>query len=148
MKREPFKTSFKGFEKSAVLNELKILEKELDSKNLLIETYNKRMQELYQEVNELKQTLIVAKAQMVKANSSQMILNEANQIIEAAQRNADEIIKEALASAKILLLEVARLNKELGLAKDEVQEKLLKIEAILASININEPPNMAWLKEI
>ena len=144
----PFKITFKGFEKRAVLNELKNLEKEIQDKDLLIETYNKRMKELYKEVTDLKQTLIIAKAQIAKANSTQTVLKEANLIIEAAQNNADEIINEALASAKILLLEVARLNKELGFAKEEVQEKLLKIEAILASINLSEPPNMAWLKEI
>ncbi len=143
-----FKTVLKGYDKATVDAYIATLQQELSNKNLLIETYDKRMKELYQEVNNLKQAIIMAKAKLLKTNQSQLVLTEANQIIAAAQHNADEIIGEALASAKILLIEIARLNQELGLAKEEVQSKLLKIEALMASIQINEPPNIAWLKEI
>ena len=78
---------------------------------------------------------------------ARLSLREANEIISAAQKNADMIIKEALASARGILEDLSKLYEQAGSVKTEASEQLEKLLHDLDEFKLPEMPDLRWLKE-
>ena len=74
---------------------------------------------------------------------ARLALREANTVIASAQNNADSIVKEALVTARLVLLEIARISNEAKDVKVDMQEKL---EALTASLEAFTVPTVPVLE--
>lgn len=76
---------------------------------------------------------------------SRLAMKDANAIIETAHVNADIIIREALSSAREVLIEIARISNESHELKGKLGVKLKKMEAILEGLDLPESPHQKLL---
>lgn len=148
MNNPGFKIKLKGYDREAVDAYIRFLLQELENKTLLIQNYEKQAKQLSEQLATMQTQYDLMRQKLEEASVSRRSLKEANLIIDTAQNNADMIVKEALITARILLVEVARISKELGLAKEDIKDKLKGMEQVINSIDIDEPPNTAWLAEL
>lgn len=78
---------------------------------------------------------------------ARLSLREANDIINSANHNADLIIREALASARGILEDLAALYNEAGVVKTDAKEKLEKLLRDLEEFNMPDMPDLKWLQD-
>ena len=79
---------------------------------------------------------------------SRMALKEAGVIIDAAQDNADTIVREALVTAKIILMEIAKISQDVKTSRATLIRKLNTIGEELNHFEIPNAPDLEWLKSI
>ena len=80
------------------------------------------------------------------AYSTETHYREANRIIDSAQNNADSIIQEALSTARMILMEIAKLSNEASGVKNDMQTKVDEIQKALDDFIIPETVDSEWLK--
>jgi cell division initiation protein len=80
-------------------------------------------------------------------NIARLSLREANEIIDTAQRNADEIVREALITSRQILVDLAKLYNDAGTVKSEMAGKLEGILHSLDAFRLPEMPDLKWLDE-
>src|SRR5690625_3779569 len=78
---------------------------------------------------------------------SRLAMKDANAIIETAHVNADIIIREALSSAREVLIEIARISNESHIVKEELGIKLKNMEKILEGLDLPKSPSKFLLSE-
>lgn len=78
---------------------------------------------------------------------SRLAMKDANAIINTAHVNADIIIREALSSAREVLIEISRISNESHELKGKLGVKLKKMESILEGLDLPEAPNSKLLNE-
>ena len=71
---------------------------------------------------------------------------EANSIIDTAQNNADSIVREALSTARLILVDVSRLTSEISGMKAEVKSQLTTLQKSLDEFTIPPLPALEWLE--
>lgn len=129
--------------------------KELTDRLLEAQTQVSRYQRLADQANEqlvlIKdryQVLIKELSIREKAadDMARIALREANDIISSAQSNADSIVKEALTTARLLLIDIARIANEASDAKVDMQNRLLALQKTLDEFAIFEPIDARILK--
>ena len=74
-------------------------------------------------------------------------MREANEIISTAQRNADEIVKEAIATARLILQDLSKLYNQAGDVKTDMRRQLEDMLTQLDTFRVPEMPDMKWLEE-
>ena len=72
---------------------------------------------------------------------ARLSLREANTIIETAYRNADLIVREAMSTARQLLVEVSRISSESHDLRDELTQKIYKLQNTLRGLEFPEMPS-------
>ena len=75
---------------------------------------------------------------------ARLSLREANDIITDAQANADEIIREAIGTAKVILMDLTRLYAQAGDVKGEMKDKLQHLQEELDAFQIPKMPDPKW----
>lgn len=160
MTRKAFKKKFQGYDPKEVDQRIKVLDAEITKLTKKNEEALNENVELYSKVEGLNKVIKTMDDKYEELNSEfdnfkqsmndvrQQTLSDTNKIIVAAKNNANDIVKEALITAKIMLIEVARISDDVGDLKTEINEKINEISYILDSIELPTPPNTAWLKEI
>lgn len=73
---------------------------------------------------------------------ARLALREANSIIETAYGNADLIVREALSTARQLLIEISRISSQSQEIRVELNEKVEVLQEILQGLEFPEIPNM------
>ena len=74
-------------------------------------------------------------------------LREANLIVDTAKNNADMIIKEALMSARTILIEFAKLGNEASSIKGKMKDQLDLLNKTLEEFEVPPIPDMDLLDE-
>lgn len=72
---------------------------------------------------------------------ARLSLKEANTIIDTAYGNADIIVREAMSTARQLLVEVSRISLESHELRDELTQKIYKLQNTLRGLEFPEIPN-------
>lgn len=152
MAKQLFDTMKNGYNRYQVEDYLNELEEKMAMLNRKVEMYRKRSEEVEQQL-----TLIKRKYQYVVDNlaakeqaaddMARMAMRESNRIVETAQANADVIVKEALMSARSILLEVAKMGSEATELKGNMYEQLKIISKALDDFEIPPLPDMDLLKK-
>ena len=150
--RPTFRITKNGYDRFAVDDaieryaaEIAQLERKLQlSQDQLVET-TRNLEELRRRYQELQNTEDARPAPA--ANIARLSLREANEIINTAQKNADVIIREALASARGILEDLSVLYQEAGSVKTEASQKLENLLKDLDDFTLPEMPDLMWLKE-
>lgn len=148
-----FRLMKNGYDRFAVDDLVDRLLEELVSNQIKVDAYRKHVEQVDQQLVLLKdkhQRLVedLQTKERAAEDISRIALREASQIIDAAQHNADAIIKEALITARSVLLEIARISDNVKGARTSLQDKLAHISEGLDLFDIPVPPGIEWLKEI
>lgn len=73
---------------------------------------------------------------------ARLALREANSIIETAYSNADLIVREAMSTARQLLIEISRISSQSQEIRVELNEKVEVLQEILQGLEFPEIPNI------
>ena len=136
-----------GYDPNQVIAELDRLQTQINTLNEKIVIYQSQIETLHGQFNTLRsryQTLVSELSMREKAadDVARLALREANSVIENAQKNADDIIAEAVFKAQTMLEEVNIYNRETGKLKAELKEKLNEFVAILDKYDLPEQPDI------
>jgi len=133
-----------GYNRYEVDEEMKRLTESLEDARIQVERNRKLAEQAGEQLAVIKdryRVLINELSIREKAadDISRIALKEANQIISTAQNNADSIVKEALTTARMLLIEIARIADDANDVKSDMQEKLNALQKTLDEFVIIEP---------
>lgn len=134
MKFEIMKQGYNRYEVDVYVEKL---ENELETLNTKLRLYKAQLDEitlkkeqLQEKYNELSFSLQVK--EKASEELSKMALKEANQVIEAAQKNSEFIIQEAFLSARLILIEVSKLGGATNELKEQIKERVEKLNQLIS----------------
>lgn len=78
---------------------------------------------------------------------ARLSLREANDIIGTARRNADQIIRESLGTARLILTDLSKLYSQAGVVKGDMYDQLDGLRKQLDQFELPQMPDLRWLDE-
>lgn len=146
-----FRIMKNGYDRFAVDDAIERYQSEIENLEKKLELYSRQVETATDQLNMIKtryQSLVTELAVKEKAadDISRMALKEANSIIDTAQNNADSIVREALSTARLILVDVSRLTSEISGMKAEVKNQLTTLQKSLDEFTIPTLPALEWLE--
>ncbi len=146
-----FRIMKNGYDRFAVDDAIERYQNEIENLEKKLELYSRQVETATDQLNMIKtryQSLVTELAVKEKAadDISRMALKEANSIIDTAQNNADSIVREALSTARLILVDVSRLTSEISGMKAEVKNQLTTLQKSLDEFTIPPLPALEWLE--
>ncbi|MBE6108134.1 MAG: cell division protein DivIVA [Erysipelotrichaceae bacterium] len=146
-----FRMMKNGYDRFAVDDAIERYQSEIEALEKKLELYGRQVETATEQLNMIKtryQSLVTELAVKEKAadDISRMALKEANSIIDTAQNNADSIVREALSTARLILVDVSRLTSEISGMKSEVRTQLTSLMKSLDEFTIPALPALEWLE--
>ena len=116
-----------------------------------VELYQQQLVETTRQLEEIRgkyESLQAMDASRKEAaeNIARLSLREANAIIETAQKNADEIVRTAISTSRLILMDLSKLYSQAGDVKTEMKEELSDLIKALDDFRIPEMPDLKWLE--
>lgn len=148
-KKPTFRVMKNGYDRFAVDEAIESYASQVDELEHRIAIYQQQMVENEQKFKQL-QAVHTEMVQSLDARKSaaediaRLSLREANDIITDAQANADEIIREAIGTAKVILMDLTRLYAQAGDVKGEMKDKLQHLQDELDAFQIPKMPDPKW----
>lgn len=148
-KKPTFRVMKNGYDRFAVDEAIESYASQVDELEHRIAIYQQQMAENEQKFKQL-QAVHAEMVQSLEARKSaaediaRLSLREANDIITDAQANADEIIREAIGTAKVILMDLTRLYAQAGDVKGEMKDKLQHLQEELDAFQIPKMPDPKW----
>ena len=148
-KKPTFRVMKNGYDRFAVDEAIESYASQVDELEHRIAIYQQQMAENEQKFKQL-QAIHTEMVQSLEARKSaaediaRLSLREANDIITDAQANADEIIREAIGTAKVILMDLTRLYAQAGDVKGEMKDKLQHLQEELDAFQIPKMPDPKW----
>jgi len=151
-KRPAFRVMKNGYDRFAVDDAVEQYAEQvetLEKKNLL---YQQQLSQREAELDALKQKYTELENSIdgrreAAEEIARLSLREANDIIASAESNADAIVREALTTARLILVDLSKLYKDADVVKDGMSDQLQKMLEELDQFRIPEMPDMRWLQE-
>lgn len=150
MDEKRFDTMKNGYNRFQVDDCLMKLHDEIAMLTHKVELYRMRSEDVEEQLKDIKQkyefvvTGLAAKEKAAE-DMSRLAMREANTIVNTAQQNADVIVKEALMTARSILLDIAGLGKEAAQLKGSMKEQLDVLEKALNAFEVPPLPDMELL---
>ena len=104
-----------------------------------------KIKELEKKYAELESSLEAKQA--AADDIARLSLREANEIIGTAKKNADQIINEALGTARLILTDLSRLYNQAGIVKGDMYEQIDGLRNDLDKFELPKMPDLRWLDE-
>ena len=104
-----------------------------------------KIKELEKKYAELENSLEAKQA--AADDIARLSLREANEIIGTAKKNADQIINEALGTARLILTDLSRLYNQAGVVKGDMYEQIDGLRNDLDAFQLPKMPDLRWLDE-
>lgn len=150
---ELFKIKYKGYDARAVDEYFYRNGNQLDEMQKRAETAEKELAELKQSYEKLVEEHTTLKNNIESRERaadeiSRIALKEANTIVETANRNADSIVKEALATARQILVEMSNLGNEAIFLKKHVKERMDRLAKVIDDFTLPNIPSLDCLELI
>ena len=147
-----FRVMKNGYDRFAVDDAIDRYAAMVDQLQRKVELYQQQLVETTQQLEEIKgkyESLQAMDASRKEAaeNIARLSLREANQIIATAQKNADEIIRTAISTSRLILMDLSKLYSQAGEVKTEMKGELTDLIKALDSFRIPEMPDLKWLEE-
>lgn len=151
-KKTEFRTQRKGYDRFEVDREIASLERELQASNKQIDFQKTQIENLVQQKEHLSQryeTMIdeLRVRERAAEEMARMALREANAIIDRAYDNADMIVREAMSSARQILVEIARISTQSHVLRDDLQDKIKELESVINGLELPNAPPLSWIDE-
>ena len=117
-----------------------------------VELYQQQLAETTRQLDEIRrkyESLQQSDASRREAaeNIARLSLREANDIIATAQKNADDIIRTAIGTSRLILMDLSKLYTQAGDVKSEMKNELNSLLKSLDDFRIPEMPDLKWLEE-
>lgn len=147
-----FRVMKNGYDRFAVDDAIDRYAAMVDQLQRKVELYQQQLVETTRQLEEIKgkyESLQAMDASRKEAAESiaRLSLREANQIIATAQKNADEIIRTAISTSRLILMDLSKLYSQAGEVKTEMKGELTDLIKALDSFRIPEMPDLKWLEE-
>ncbi len=147
-----FRVMKNGYDRFAVDDAIDRYAAMVDQLQRKVELYQQQLVETTRQLEEIKgkyESLQAMDASRKEAaeNIARLSLREANQIIATAQKNADEIIRTAISTSRLILMDLSKLYSQAGEVKTEMKGELTDLIKALDSFRIPEMPDLRWLEE-
>ena len=150
MDEKRFDSMKNGYNRFQVDDRLRQLHDEIAMLTHKVELYRMRSEDVEEQLKDIKQkyefvvTGLAAKEKAAE-DMSRLAMREANTIVNTAQQNADVIVKEALMTARSILLDIAGLGKEAAQLKGSMKEQLDALEKALNAFEVPPIPDLELL---
>lgn len=147
-----FRVMKNGYDRFAVDDAIDRYAAMVDQLQRKVELYQQQLVETTRQLEEIRgkyESLQAMDASRKEAaeNIARLSLREANQIIATAQKNADEIIRTAISTSRLILMDLSKLYSQAGEVKTEMKGELTDLIKALDSFRIPEMPDLKWLEE-
>ena len=150
--RPSFRVMRNGYDRFAVdsaidnyTSQIEELEKEIATYKNNIEDLNHQLINMKDRYNSIMSGIMAR--ERAADDISRIALKEANQIIDAAKKNADFIIMESLNKSKVVLAALVKISNETGTLKQEMRDQLNKIYHDLDELKAPNLPDLDWLEQ-
>lgn len=150
--RPSFRVMRNGYDRFAVdsaidnyTSQIEELEKEIATYKNNIEDLNHQLINMKDRYNSIMSGIMAR--ERAADDISRIALKEANQIIDAAKKNADFIIMESLNKSKVVLADLVKISNETGTLKQEMRDQLNKIYHDLDELKTPNLPDLDWLEQ-
>ena len=150
--RPSFRVMRNGYDRFAVdsaidnyTSQIEELEKEIATYKNNIEDLNHQLINMKDRYNSIMSGIMAR--ERAADDISRIALKEANQIIDAAKKNADFIIMESLNKSKVVLADLVKISNETGILKQEMRDQLNKIYHDLDELKAPNLPDLDWLEQ-
>ena len=150
--RPSFRVMRNGYDRFAVDSAIDNYTSQIEELEKEIETYKNNIEDLNHQLINMKDRYnsimsgIMARERAAD-DISRIALKEANQIIDAAKKNADFIIMESLNKSKVVLADLVKISNETGTLKQEMRDQLNKIYHDLDELKAPNLPDLDWLEQ-
>lgn len=146
-----FRVMKNGYDRFAVDDAIDRYAAMVDQLQRKVELYQQQLVETTRQLEEIRgkyESLQAMDASRKEAaeNIARLSLREANAIIETAQKNADEIVRTAISTSRLILMDLSKLYSQAGDVKTEMKEELNDLIKALDDFRIPEMPDMKWLE--
>lgn len=147
-----FRVMKNGYDRFAVDDAIDQYALQVNQLQKKLELYQQQLVETTRALDDLKQRyqqILATDASRKEAadNIARLSLREANEIISTAQKNADEIVKEAVSTARLILVDLSKLYSQAGDVKSDMRKQLETMLASLDDFRIPKMPDMRWLED-
>ena len=147
-----FRVMKNGYDRFAVDDAIDQYALQVEQLQKKLELYQQQLVETTRALDDMKQRYqqILTTEQSRKEaaeNIARLSLREANEIISTAQKNADEIVKEAISTARLILVDLSKLYSQAGGVKSDMRKQLEDMLTQLDDFRIPQMPDMRWLEE-
>ena len=150
--RPSFRVMRNGYDRFAVDSAIDNYTSQIEELEREIATYKNNIEDLNHQLINMKDRYnsimsgIMARERAAD-DISRIALKEANQIIDAAKKNADFIIMESLNKSKVVLADLVKISNETGTLKQEMRDQLNKIYHDLDELKAPNLPDLDWLEQ-
>lgn len=151
-KRPVFRVMKNGYDRFAVDDAIEKYAATVDELEKRITLYQRqaaedetKIKELEKKYAELENSLEAKQA--AADDIARLSLREANEIIGTAKKNADQIINEALGTARLILTDLSRLYNQAGVVKGDMYEQIDGLKNDLDAFELPKMPDLRWLDE-
>lgn len=151
-KRPVFRVMKNGYDRFAVDDAIEKYAATVDELEKRVSLYQRqsaedevKIKELEKKYAELENSLEAKQA--AADDIARLSLREANEIIGTAKKNADQIINEALGTARLILTDLSRLYNQAGIVKGDMYEQLDGLRNDLDEFQLPKMPDLRWLDE-
>lgn len=147
-----FRVMKNGYDRFAVDDAMDRYTAMVDQLQRKVELYQAQLVETTRQLEELRgkyDALQQADASRREAaeNIARLSLREANEIIATAQKNADDIIRTAIGTSRLILMDLSKLYSQAGDVKTEMKGELNNLLKSLDDFRIPEMPDLKWLED-
>ena len=147
-----FRVMKNGYDRFAVDDAMDRYAAMVDQLQRKVELYQQQLAEATRQLDEIRrkyESLQQSDASRREAaeNIARLSLREANDIIATAQKNADDIIRTAIGTSRLILMDLSKLYTQAGDVKSEMKNELNSLLKSLDDFRIPEMPDLKWLEE-
>lgn len=150
--RPTFRITKNGYDRFSVDDAIEAYAKQVEQLEQMVDQYQKQLQQTQDKMNMLalqfrKMEQSMQAQKDVTDNLTRISIQEANEIISTAQKNADMIVQQALATARMIFTDLSKLYSEANLVKADTKDKLERFIHELDTVQLPKMPDKRWLKE-
>ena len=147
-----FRVMKNGYDRFAVDDAIDQYAQQIEQLQKKLSLYQQQLVETTRTLEDMKQRyqqiLTTEQSRQEAAdNIARLSLREANEIISTAQKNADEIIREAISTARLILIDLTKLYSQATDVKGDMKKQLEQLLQQLADFRIPQMPDMRWLED-
>ena len=147
-----FRVMKNGYDRFAVDDAIDQYAQQIEQLQKKLSLYQQQLVETTRTLEDMKQRyqqILTTEQSRQEAsdNIARLSLREANEIISTAQKNADEIIREAISTARLILIDLTKLYSQATDVKGDMKKQLEQLLQQLDDFRIPQMPDMRWLED-
>lgn len=150
--KHSFKKSKTGYDRFEVDQEIASLKRQLKTSQNQAKIYKEQVNKTINQKEHLQKRYekLIDELRVRERAAEEMAriaLRESNSIIDKAYDNADMIVREAMSSARQILVEIARISTQSHVLREDLQEKIKELETVIDGLELPEAPPLSWIND-